>query len=100
MPREWANLNARNIHYCVRPLLLQGDGSGKELEGGCWRNCTLFPVFINILIGIIVIQFSYFLFPLISSISIPSIPFPFSDSASYKIWVDGSCKVYLESESD
>lgn len=35
MPREWANLNARNIHYCVRPLLLQGDGSGKELEGGC-----------------------------------------------------------------
>ena len=57
-------------------------------------------MFINILIGIIVIQFSYFLFPLISSISIPSIPFPFSDSASYKIWVDGSFKVYLESESD
>ena len=35
MPREWANLNARHIHYCVRPLLLQGDGSGIELEGGC-----------------------------------------------------------------
>jgi len=40
MPGEWANLNAHHItykalFYCVHPLLLQGDGSGKELEGGC-----------------------------------------------------------------